>query len=72
VKCFIGIRITRLDVSADVVAVAGALALHHPLRGADAVHLASAYLLGELYGSVRFLSFDKQLNAAAERLVPVA
>lgn len=63
---------TRVDVSGDVAVLAGALATRYPLKGADAVHLASAYLLHELYGGVRFMSFDKQLNAAAERLLPLA
>jgi predicted nucleic acid-binding protein len=63
---------TRLDVNADVAVLAGALAARYPLKGADAVHLASAYLLSELYGRVRFLSFDKQLNVAAEQLLTLA
>lgn len=63
---------TRLDVSADVADLAGALAARYPLKGADAVHLASGYLLNELYGGVHFLSFDRQLNAAAGQVLPLA
>jgi uncharacterized protein len=61
---------TRLDVNGDVATLAGYLAARYPLKGADAVHLASAYLLNELYGEVHFLAFDKQLNAAAGKLLP--
>jgi predicted nucleic acid-binding protein len=59
-----------LDVNGDVATLAGSLAARYPLKGADAVHLASAYLLNELYGGMHFLAFDKQLNAAAGGLLP--
>lgn len=60
---------TRLSLSDDAALLAGTLAERYPLKGADAVHLASAYLLNELYGEVRFMAFDKQLVRAAEAVL---
>lgn len=58
-----------VELSADVERRAGELTAKHPLRGADAVHLASALAVGtaELVVAV----WDRRLHAAvtAERLV---
>jgi predicted nucleic acid-binding protein len=49
-----------------VVRAAGILAEHHALRGADAIHLASAVTLSKQMGQgVTFLCFDGHLAAAA-------
>jgi predicted nucleic acid-binding protein len=55
-----------VDVSESVVRAAGILAEHHALRGADAIHLASAVTLGKQMGQgVTFLCSDGRLAAAA-------
>ncbi len=58
-----------VELTADVERRAGELTAHHPLRGADAVHLASALAVGpaELVVAV----WDRRLHAAviAEQLV---
>lgn len=57
-----------VDVSDSVVKFAGGLAEKHALRGADAVHLASALSLRKQAGeSVRFLCFDGRLTIAARK-----
>jgi predicted nucleic acid-binding protein len=55
-----------VDVSDRVVKAAGVLAESHALRGADAIHLASAVTLSKQAGeSVMFLCFDGRLATAA-------
>ena len=57
-----------VDVSDSVVKFAGDLAGKHALRGADAIHLASALRLRQQAGeSVRFLCFDGRLTIAAHK-----
>lgn len=52
-----------VELSADVERAAGVLAVAHELRGADAVHLASALVLGP--ADVTVAVWDKRLHAAA-------
>jgi predicted nucleic acid-binding protein len=52
-----------IELSADVEREAGALAATHQLRGADAVHLASALALGST--DVTVAVWDRRLHAAA-------
>jgi uncharacterized protein len=52
-----------IELSADVERVAGELAVLHRLRGADAVHLASALALGS--PEVIVAAWDKRLHAGA-------
>ena len=52
-----------VELSADVEQTAGALAARHHLRGADAVHLASALALGSTDLTVAV--WDKRLHAGA-------
>ncbi len=55
-----------VELSADVERTAGALAARHHLRGADAVHLASALALGTLGLTVAV--WDRRLHAGAADL----
>lgn len=56
----------RIPLSAEVLAQVPRLCRHHPLRGADALHLASAVMLDERDIQVTFASSDRrQLEAAA-------
>ena len=60
-----------VELSADVERAAGELAVLHRLRGADAVHLASAMALGSQ--EVTVAVWDKRLHAgAAAAGLPVA
>ncbi len=52
-----------IELTADVERVAGDLAATHRLRGADAVHLASALALGSV--DVTVAVWDKRLHAGA-------
>ena len=52
-----------VELSADVERAAGSLAATHQLRGADAVHLASALALGSTDLTVAV--WDKRLHAGA-------
>ena len=52
-----------VELSADVAQAAGSLAATHQLRGADAVHLASALALGSTDLTVAV--WDKRLHAGA-------
>ncbi len=52
-----------VELTADVEQTAGALALRHQLRGADAVHLASALALSS--ADVTVAVWDKRLHAGA-------
>jgi predicted nucleic acid-binding protein len=60
-----------IELSAHVEKAAGELAVVHRLRGADAVHLASALALGS--AEVTVAAWDKRLHAgAAAAGLPVA
>jgi predicted nucleic acid-binding protein len=52
-----------VELSADVERAAGSLAAAHQLRGADAVHLASALALGT--ADLTVAVWDKRLHAGA-------
>ena len=52
-----------VELSAEVERAAGSLVVTHQLRGADAVHLASALALGSTYLTVAV--WDKRLHAGA-------
>lgn len=55
-----------VDVAESIVRAAGLLAECHALRGADAIHLASAVALSKQVGeSVMFGCFDDRLAGAA-------
>jgi predicted nucleic acid-binding protein len=55
-----------VDVTQSVVQAAGILAENHALRGADAIHLASAVALSKQVGErIIFLCFDGRLASAA-------
>jgi predicted nucleic acid-binding protein len=57
-----------VDVSEGVVQAAGNLAEHYALRGADAIHLASAVMLAKEAGeSITFYCFDGRLTDAARK-----
>ena len=57
-----------VDVSDALTKRAGQLAENIALRGYDAVHLASAVIVGEQGNqSVRFACFDEKLSRAARR-----
>ena len=58
-------RLTVLEVRPAIVARIPELVVRHPLRGYDAVHLASALALVARGGSVDFWSSDRRLTAAA-------
>jgi predicted nucleic acid-binding protein len=62
--------LAAVDLDGRVLELADRLVHEHPLRGADAVHLASALVLGEAGLVVEFACSDRTLNAAAraERL----
>ncbi|MER3555352.1 MAG: hypothetical protein C4331_13680 [Meiothermus sp.] len=59
----------QMPAVSEVALEASALARSRNLRGADAVHLASAARLSRETKGVRFLSFDDRLNVAASELV---
>ncbi len=57
--------VLRIPLSAAVLALVPPLCRRHPLRGADALHLASAAMLNERDIDVTFASSDRrQLEAA--------
>ena len=53
----------QVELSADVERAAGSLAAVHQLRGADAVHLASALVLGS--ADLTVAVWDRRLHAGA-------
>lgn len=60
--------LVRVGVTERVLALVPALVRRHPLRGFDAIHLASAVRLrSELGGAVGFVAADERLLLAAER-----
>jgi len=64
-----------VPIEEDTVKRAGELAETHGLKGFDAVHLASANILGSRFGKVTFACFDAELSRAASacgmELLPV-
>lgn len=58
-------RFTIVSVSPAVLAGAARLVARHPLRGYDAVQLASALAVAATVPGTRFVSFDAALNEAA-------
>ena len=57
--------VLRIPISTEVLVQVPALCRRHPLRGADALHLASAMMLVEREVDVTFASSDRrQLEAA--------
>jgi predicted nucleic acid-binding protein len=58
-------RLTQMPVGASVLRIVPGLCERHPLRGADAVHLASALLLKEEGLEVIFACSDRHLLGAA-------
>jgi predicted nucleic acid-binding protein len=57
-----------VDVSDGLVKLAGGLAEVHALRGADAIHLASALALRkQIEEDVKFFCFDDRLTVAARK-----
>ena len=58
----------RIHVEDSLARKAGELVRKHKLRGADAIHLASALFLGDQIESpVYFCCFDKFLSEAARK-----
>lgn len=56
-----------MEVSEEVARLGGSLTEGHPLRGFDALHLASALILqNRVRSDVYFLCFDEQLKRAAQ------
>ena len=61
--------VLKVEVSEDVVRLAGELAESHALRGFDAIHVASAmWLARKTRKPVRLLAFDERVNEAAHAL----
>jgi predicted nucleic acid-binding protein len=58
-------KLTQIPVGASVLRFVSGLCERHPLRGADAVHLASALVLKEEGLEVIFACSDRPLLAAA-------
>ncbi|MGB0680405.1 MAG: type II toxin-antitoxin system VapC family toxin [Polyangiales bacterium] len=56
-----------VELSPALAHAAGELTALHPLRGFDAIHLASAHALSHLVGDKpNFLAFDRRLNQCAQ------
>jgi len=62
-------RLTRILVGEKICEDAGKLVVRHGLRGMDGIHLAAAMSIRRAHSgnAVHFLSFDRRLNAAAEK-----
>ena len=59
--------IIRVHITDDLNVLVTRLVKHHPLRGFDAIHLASALLMRERSSEpVRFACFDHRLWSAAK------
>ncbi len=66
--------LTRIDLHDEILVLARDLIQRHPLRGLDAIHLASAISLKRaLHEDITFAAADAQLlrAAKAERLCPL-
>jgi predicted nucleic acid-binding protein len=56
-----------VEVSESVAKLGGELTDKHPLRGFDALHLASAlFLKSRTHEKILFFCFDERLKSAAE------
>jgi predicted nucleic acid-binding protein len=63
------VEILKVEVSEEIIRLAGELAESHALRGFDAIQLASArWLARKTRKPVRLLAFDKRVNQAAHAL----
>lgn len=60
--------VNELEVTPEIYRLAGDLTVSHPLRGMDALHLASA-LRAKTEVDVHFLSFDRELQRVADVLI---
>lgn len=60
--------VNELEVTPEIYRLAGDLTVSHPLRGMDALHLASA-VLAKTDVEIQFLSFDQVLQQAADALI---
>ena len=60
--------VNELEVTPEIYRLAGMLTTTHPLRGMDALHLASA-LSTKTEVDLRFLSFDRELQRVADALI---
>ena len=59
---------TRVEVNNELNGYVDRVVARHPLRGFDAIHLASAIIVQErLPENLLFICFDNRLNAAAQR-----
>lgn len=58
-------ELTQVPIGAEVLALIAGLCDRHPLRGADAVHLASALLLAQEGLEITFACSDRPLLGAA-------
>jgi predicted nucleic acid-binding protein len=54
-----------ISIDESIVRLAGDFAEKYSLRGFDAVHLASADALRDIFGSITFACFDADLSPAA-------
>lgn len=60
--------VNELAVTPEIYRLAGNLTVNHPLRGMDALHLASA-LRAKTEVDIHFLSFDRELQRVADVLI---
>lgn len=60
--------VNELEVTPEIYRLAGDLTVAHPLRGMDALHLASA-LRAKTEVDIHFLSFDRELQRVADVLI---
>ena len=60
--------VNELEVTPEIYRLAGELSVNHPLRGMDALHLASA-LRAKTEVDIHFLSFDRELQQVADALI---
>lgn len=60
----------RVPLTPPVAQLAGFLAEAHPLRGADALQLASFLWLRQKRGTGQFFTLDRRLYQVARGLVP--
>lgn len=67
IKLYIDEPGSEVEVSESVAKLGGELTDRHPLRGFDAIHLASALLLkNKTRSDVSFSCFDERLKEAAQ------
>lgn len=61
----------KIPVTESLVELAGNFTQRYALRGCDAIQFASAFTCRGRERNLQFLAFDKDLNKAAEQIVPV-